>query len=335
MVGSVRLAGESGTRAMRLDLAVRAEQLMLLHRTTVGTLTGRVRIAGLADDRDVRGELEISPIARRRIRYRLDFTADGRRHSFDGWKSVSALRPVKSMTVLPLHAADRRRGGRAGHPALPLGDCACAVPGQLSLPASAGRRGPGTASGTTLERQPRPHRGLVHHAHRPQDPYRSVAAPRADRAGRRLPRPRARLDRPLPARRSRRACPVRPRTVGAGSRRLQRGRHRSRARSAAGIRGRLPMGAHRTPAGRAPVHLSALVLAASAAAGRADPSLRARHLHGHDRAPRRRTAPRRRPRALPPGSTDTATPAAGPGSTPTSAMGTSSRSWPPCPCVPD
>ncbi|MFD4139355.1 hypothetical protein [Streptomyces sp. NPDC058572] len=114
MVGSVRLAGESETRPMRLDLAVRAEELMLPHRTTDGTLSGRVRIAGWADDRDVRGELEISPIARRRIRYRLDFTADdGRRYSLDGWKSVSALRPVQSMTVLPFALlADGKEAGR-------------------------------------------------------------------------------------------------------------------------------------------------------------------------------------------------------------------------------
>lgn len=101
MIGTVRLEGEREPRPMRLDLAVRTQELMLPHRTTTGTLTGRVRIAGYADDRAVLGELEISPLARRRIRYRLDFTADGRRFHLDGWKSVSPLRPLKSMTVLP------------------------------------------------------------------------------------------------------------------------------------------------------------------------------------------------------------------------------------------
>ncbi|MFF3322442.1 hypothetical protein [Streptomyces sp. NPDC002889] len=106
MTGSVRLAGESETRPMRLDLAVRAEELMLPHRTTDGRLTGRVRVAGWADDPDAEGELEISPLARRRIRYRLDFTAQGHRYCLDGWKSVSALRSLESLTVLPFMLRD-------------------------------------------------------------------------------------------------------------------------------------------------------------------------------------------------------------------------------------
>ncbi|WP_371495380.1 hypothetical protein OG871_07920 [Kitasatospora sp. NBC_00374] len=101
MVGTVRLAGEARDRPIRLDLAVRADRILLPHRTTDATLTGRVRIAGLADDPGAAGELEISPLARRRIRYRLDLTADGRRLTLHGWKSVTARRPLASMTVLP------------------------------------------------------------------------------------------------------------------------------------------------------------------------------------------------------------------------------------------
>ncbi|QPP05538.1 hypothetical protein G4Z16_03055 [Streptomyces bathyalis] len=101
MAGSVLLSGESEARAMRLDLSVRAGDVLLPHRTIRGAVTGRVRIAGWADDAQATGELEISPLARRRIRYRIDFTAQGRRHSLDGWKSISLGRPVKSMTVLP------------------------------------------------------------------------------------------------------------------------------------------------------------------------------------------------------------------------------------------
>ncbi|MFF3763823.1 hypothetical protein ACFYYR_06985 [Streptomyces sp. NPDC001922] len=101
MTGSVRLPGEDRDRPARLDLAVRTDTLLLPHRTTEGRLTGRVRIAGWADDPAARGTLEISPLARRRIRYRIDFTADGRRHHVDGWKSVSPLRPLTSLTVLP------------------------------------------------------------------------------------------------------------------------------------------------------------------------------------------------------------------------------------------
>ncbi|WP_371749509.1 hypothetical protein OG302_39185 [Streptomyces sp. NBC_01283] len=101
MSGHVRLKGENRDRAVRLDLRADADRGMHPLRTTGARLTGRVRIAGRVDDRDSQGELEISPVARRRIRYRLTFTGEGRRIELDGWKSVSARRPLSSMTVLP------------------------------------------------------------------------------------------------------------------------------------------------------------------------------------------------------------------------------------------
>jgi hypothetical protein len=101
MLGHVRLAGEEADRPVRLDLGVRADGVMLPHRTTQARLTGRVRIAGRADDPEAVGELEISPLARRRIRYRITFALEGRQLLLDGWKSVSLKRPVSSMTILP------------------------------------------------------------------------------------------------------------------------------------------------------------------------------------------------------------------------------------------
>ncbi len=101
MLGRVRLADEDRDRPMRLDLVVRTESVLLPHRTTRARVTGRVRIAGRADDAEAVGELEISPLARRRIRYRISFTLDGRRLALDGWKSLTPARPVASMTVLP------------------------------------------------------------------------------------------------------------------------------------------------------------------------------------------------------------------------------------------
>ncbi|MEU9129415.1 hypothetical protein AB0D08_15145 [Kitasatospora sp. NPDC048540] len=101
MVGTVRLAGEAGARPIRLDLAVRADRVLLPHRTTDARLTGRVRIGGLADDPSAAGELEISPLARRRIRYRIELRSGERRLTLLGWKSVTARRPLESMTVLP------------------------------------------------------------------------------------------------------------------------------------------------------------------------------------------------------------------------------------------
>ncbi|MGW4173548.1 hypothetical protein ACWEGX_42395 [Streptomyces chartreusis] len=101
MPGRVRLSDEEHERAVRLDLVVRADAVMLPHRTTQARVTGRVRIAGRADDADAVGEMEISPLARRRIRYRISFTLEGRRLVLDGWKSVSPARPLASLTVLP------------------------------------------------------------------------------------------------------------------------------------------------------------------------------------------------------------------------------------------
>ncbi|MFD4408294.1 hypothetical protein [Streptomyces sp. NPDC058476] len=112
MLGTVRLDTETAERRIRLDLRAEADGILRPHRTTRARLTGRVRIAGCADDPCADGELEVSPIARRRIRYQLGFTCDGRRLTLDGWKSVTARRPVTSMTVLPftLYEGDARVG---------------------------------------------------------------------------------------------------------------------------------------------------------------------------------------------------------------------------------
>ncbi|KAB1144672.1 hypothetical protein F7R91_20725 [Streptomyces luteolifulvus] len=101
MLGTLRLDEEDRTRPIRLDLTVSADRVMRPTGTTDARATGRIRIAGWADDPDAHGELEISPLARRRIRYRIAFTADGRRVTLDGWKSVTPRSPVASMTVLP------------------------------------------------------------------------------------------------------------------------------------------------------------------------------------------------------------------------------------------
>jgi hypothetical protein len=112
MLGTVRLDAETRERRIRLDLRAEADAVLRPHRTTPARLTGRVRISGFADDPCAEGDLEVSPLARRRIRYQLAFTADGRRLTLDGWKSVTARRPVESMTVLPftLYEGDARVG---------------------------------------------------------------------------------------------------------------------------------------------------------------------------------------------------------------------------------
>ncbi|MFF3579336.1 hypothetical protein [Streptomyces mirabilis] len=101
MLGRVRLADEDGDRPVRLDLLARADAVLLPHRTTRAHVSGRVRIAGRADDAEAEGELEIAPLSRRRIRYRITFAMEGRRLTLGGWKSVSPKHPLASLTVLP------------------------------------------------------------------------------------------------------------------------------------------------------------------------------------------------------------------------------------------
>jgi hypothetical protein len=112
LLGTVRLDSGPAPRRIRLDLRAEADEVLRPHRTTRARLTGRIRIAGFADDPRATGELEISPLARRRIRYRLSFTTGGRAVTLDGWKSVTPRRPVTSMTVLPFTLYED--GARAG-----------------------------------------------------------------------------------------------------------------------------------------------------------------------------------------------------------------------------
>ncbi|GLX50368.1 hypothetical protein Shyhy01_33180 [Streptomyces hygroscopicus subsp. hygroscopicus] len=121
MLGTLRLDDEDRTRRVRLDLTVCADRVLRLLGTTEARATGRIRVADMVDDPCAEGELEISPLARRRIRYRITFTADGRRFALDGWKSVTPRRPVASMTVLTytLHEDGARIG--AGTLLFPLG----------------------------------------------------------------------------------------------------------------------------------------------------------------------------------------------------------------------
>ncbi|MEU8347553.1 hypothetical protein SAMN05443665_106615 [Actinomadura meyerae] len=107
MEGELRLAGEERARPMRLELDADLPGVLRPWDDVEGDLTGRVAVPGWADDRAASGRLRVAPLAARRIRYTLDFTAgDGRRLHLDGWKSVSPRRPVRSMTALPATVTD-------------------------------------------------------------------------------------------------------------------------------------------------------------------------------------------------------------------------------------
>lgn len=107
MEGELRLAGEDRARPMRLDLDADLPGVLRPWGDAEGAIAGRVSVPGWADDPAASGRLRVAPIAARRIRYTLDFTAaDGRRLRLDGWKSVSPRRPVRSMTSLPATVTD-------------------------------------------------------------------------------------------------------------------------------------------------------------------------------------------------------------------------------------
>jgi hypothetical protein len=121
MLGTLTLDDEDRTRRIRLDLNVSADRVLRLFGTTPARATGRIRITGWADDPYVQGELEISPLARHRIRYRITFTAGGRPLTLDGWKSVTLRRPVASMTVLSYTLYDDAARIGTGTLRFPLG----------------------------------------------------------------------------------------------------------------------------------------------------------------------------------------------------------------------
>jgi hypothetical protein len=102
MAGPARLHGADGQRPLRLELDVVVPGLLKLWADTEATMTGRALLDTVADDASASGTLQIAPIRRRRLRYQLSFHAiDGRPLRLDGWKSVSYLRPIRSMITLP------------------------------------------------------------------------------------------------------------------------------------------------------------------------------------------------------------------------------------------
>lgn len=101
MAGTVRFTEGGRVLPVRMDLRASADRVLRPLGPTTARGRGRIRVRGFADDPSATGELEISPLSARRIRYRLAFTADGRDLVLDGWKSVTPRHPVRSMTVLP------------------------------------------------------------------------------------------------------------------------------------------------------------------------------------------------------------------------------------------
>ncbi|SMQ14569.1 hypothetical protein SAMN06272771_0868 [Streptomyces sp. Ag82_O1-12] len=112
MFGSMRLDSDTRARSVRLDLSVATDGFLRPMGSTEARASGKIRVSGLAGHAPVDGTMEISPLARRRIRYQLAFVVDNRHLTLDGWKSVSLLHPITSMTHLPftLYEAGTRVG---------------------------------------------------------------------------------------------------------------------------------------------------------------------------------------------------------------------------------
>lgn len=113
MIGSVRLHGDH-PRPIRMDLSVTTARMLRPTATTEARLSGQICVQGWADDPHATGVMEISPLARGRIYYRLSFTARNRRFILEGWKSVCLRHPLRSMTVLPFTLYDADDESRIG-----------------------------------------------------------------------------------------------------------------------------------------------------------------------------------------------------------------------------
>jgi hypothetical protein len=91
--------------AVHFELDVKCPQASLLD--SVGRAVGKVTIEGLAADAPAEGTLELSPLWKRRIRYRFGFVGtDGRRYRFEGQKRIRARQLVRSWTTLPSRVYD-------------------------------------------------------------------------------------------------------------------------------------------------------------------------------------------------------------------------------------
>jgi hypothetical protein len=107
MEGSVQRVGERFDRPFRFEFDVRAPTVLGFVTTAVGKCTGTVRIDGLAKNVPAVGRIELSPLARKTVRYVFDFTGDdGKPYSFDGSKTVTWRRHLVGWTTLPGHVYD-------------------------------------------------------------------------------------------------------------------------------------------------------------------------------------------------------------------------------------
>lgn len=103
MSGSYHALADAG-REKRLRFTLTARGKPLSERFAAD---GTIDAEGLATARPVRGQLLISPIRKRTLRYELEFPGDdGRTYSFAGQKDLALLDLRRTMTTLPAKIRD-------------------------------------------------------------------------------------------------------------------------------------------------------------------------------------------------------------------------------------
>jgi hypothetical protein len=102
MEGTIQRDGESFDRPFRIDVEAVFPSLLGILRAVVGRIVGSVRIDGLGKRSPAEGTLELSPFWKRLVRYTFDLQADdGHTYHFDGRKTITTRRFLRSWTTLP------------------------------------------------------------------------------------------------------------------------------------------------------------------------------------------------------------------------------------------
>jgi hypothetical protein len=102
MEGTIQRDGESFDRPFRIDVDAVFPSLLGIFRAVIGRVVGHVRIDGLGKRSPAEGTLELSPFWKRLVRYTFDLRADdGRTYHFDGRKTITTRRFLRSWTTLP------------------------------------------------------------------------------------------------------------------------------------------------------------------------------------------------------------------------------------------
>ncbi len=107
MRGALAFDGETRERTIEFTVEATAATLRDFASSNEVSLRGTLELQGLASARAVEGTMRIDPLRDWRIEYRVQFQDDaGKEWRLQGHKTLRALAPVESMTVLPVALED-------------------------------------------------------------------------------------------------------------------------------------------------------------------------------------------------------------------------------------